>query len=373
VAPQPAKAYQWLLDGNAISGATNTTYVVPVSAVGHKITFRVTGSKSGYPSVAKTSAAVTIVLPSKVVRLAGNSRVATAVAISQKGWTTSTYVVLATGLSFPDALAGGPLASALGAPMLLTGNSANGLEVSVQAEITRLKATHVIILGGIPSVNQKIEIQLQMAGLISERLGGVDRYQTAALIATRLGVARGGPTTMAFLVNGQNFPDALSIAPVAGIDKMPILFTPASSSALNSTTATYLGAAKPAQVYVIGSAASVPDSAMNAAKALTTGKVATRIAGTDRYATNYQVYMTFKSLFTGSSLTIATGQNFPDALVGGVFAAKNKTPLFLVNGAATKANANLRTAIMADTLATTIYVFGSAASVTDLAVAVHIY
>ena len=31
-------------------------------------------------------------------------------------------------------------------------------------------------------------------------------------------------------------------------------------------------------------------------------------------------------------LCVATGMDFPDALAGGVFAALNKAPLFLVNG-----------------------------------------
>jgi hypothetical protein len=34
---------------------------------------------------------------------------------------------------------------------------------------------------------------------------------------------------------------------------------------------------------------------------------------------------------TGDSVCIAKGYNFPDALAGGVFAAKNKAPLFLAD------------------------------------------
>ncbi|MCL2652171.1 MAG: S-layer homology domain-containing protein [Propionibacteriaceae bacterium] len=58
--PSPVTlAYQWLRDGVAISGATATTYKLTPDDAGHKITVRVTGSKSGYPSVVKTSTAVT--------------------------------------------------------------------------------------------------------------------------------------------------------------------------------------------------------------------------------------------------------------------------------------------------------------------------
>ncbi|MEA5115990.1 MAG: FlgD immunoglobulin-like domain containing protein [Propionicimonas sp.] len=52
-------SYQWLRDGAAISGATAQTYRVTATDVGRKLSVRVTGSKTGYPSVSKTSAAVT--------------------------------------------------------------------------------------------------------------------------------------------------------------------------------------------------------------------------------------------------------------------------------------------------------------------------
>lgn len=48
--------YQWLRDGRAISGATASTYVVRRTDKGHRIAVRITGIKSGYTSVARTSA-----------------------------------------------------------------------------------------------------------------------------------------------------------------------------------------------------------------------------------------------------------------------------------------------------------------------------
>ncbi|MFT4232374.1 MAG: S-layer homology domain-containing protein [Leucobacter sp.] len=49
-------AYQWLRDGTAISGATGKTYVPAAADQGKKISVRVTGSKTGYQTVSKTSA-----------------------------------------------------------------------------------------------------------------------------------------------------------------------------------------------------------------------------------------------------------------------------------------------------------------------------
>ncbi|WP_345751548.1 carboxypeptidase regulatory-like domain-containing protein [Microbacterium rhizophilus] len=52
--------YQWLRDGKAISGATRSTYKLTSTDRAHKITVKVTGSKTGYTTVSKTSAAKTI-------------------------------------------------------------------------------------------------------------------------------------------------------------------------------------------------------------------------------------------------------------------------------------------------------------------------
>lgn len=56
--PAPvALSYQWKANGKAIVGATGSTLTVPGSAKGKKITVTVTGSKTGYPKVTKTSKA----------------------------------------------------------------------------------------------------------------------------------------------------------------------------------------------------------------------------------------------------------------------------------------------------------------------------
>ena len=55
--PQPVTlAYQWRRAGAAISGATASTYKLTAADVGKRISVAVTGSKSGYTSVTKTSA-----------------------------------------------------------------------------------------------------------------------------------------------------------------------------------------------------------------------------------------------------------------------------------------------------------------------------
>jgi len=54
-------AYQWLRSGAAIPGATASSYVLGPADLGKTITVRVTGSKAGYSTLAKTSAATAAV------------------------------------------------------------------------------------------------------------------------------------------------------------------------------------------------------------------------------------------------------------------------------------------------------------------------
>ncbi|KRC64258.1 hypothetical protein ASE12_05445 [Aeromicrobium sp. Root236] len=55
--------YQWLTDSVAVSGATATTYTPGAGDLGKRVSVRVTGSKTGYPSVSATSAPSAVVVP----------------------------------------------------------------------------------------------------------------------------------------------------------------------------------------------------------------------------------------------------------------------------------------------------------------------
>ncbi|MGO4454969.1 peptidoglycan DD-metalloendopeptidase family protein [Arthrobacter sp. RAF14] len=57
--PKPAFAYQWLRSGAPIAGATASTYVLTTADAGRAISFRVTGTLSGYATAVRTSNALT--------------------------------------------------------------------------------------------------------------------------------------------------------------------------------------------------------------------------------------------------------------------------------------------------------------------------
>nr|WP_286170832.1 cell wall-binding repeat-containing protein [Bacillus sp. NTK071] len=251
---------------------------------------------------------------STVTRLEGPNRYDTAVAISKKGWSTSNTVILTTGINFPDALAGAPLAYKENAPILLT--QQNKLTEVTKTELKRLKAKKVIILGSDDVVSKSINTTIKGMGISTERIGGKDRYETAALIAKKL------YSSKAVLAYGLNFPDALAIAPYAARNGIPILLTKTDS--LPTYTKTALKGKSSA--IIVGSS-DVVSKKVESSLSVSSVK---RYGGDNRYDTAKLIIENLK-LGTNSAY-VATGLNFPDALAGSALAAKHNAPILLVNG-----------------------------------------
>lgn len=92
-------------------------------------------------------------------RLSGDDRYATAVGIA-KSLPTPDAVYVATGVAFPDALAGGPAASGEGAPTLLVTRDAVPQVVTAYLEsLPGLR--RVVVLGGTVAVSDEVMVELQ--------------------------------------------------------------------------------------------------------------------------------------------------------------------------------------------------------------------
>src|SRR5690349_1703557 len=96
------------------------------------------------------------------VRVAGDDRYATAVAMSQIVFPAGAPTVLvASGEAFPDALAGGAAAGVNHAPLLLT--SAAELPAVVADELRRLAPRRVSVLGGPAAVSDHVLAEIAAA------------------------------------------------------------------------------------------------------------------------------------------------------------------------------------------------------------------
>jgi 2',3'-cyclic-nucleotide 2'-phosphodiesterase / 3'-nucleotidase / 5'-nucleotidase len=247
-----------------------------------------------------------------VDRLAGLDRFETAIDISKEGWDTAETVVLVRSDEFADALAAAPLAYKHNAPILLT--KPNTLHEDTIAEIKRLGAKRVLIVGGTGAVSSQIQSTLSSKmKLWVKRLGGENRFETAALVAEELGNG-----TKAVLVNGRNYPDAISVAPYAAKNGLPILLTDATKvpaetqAALKNVTETVL----------IGGTGVISETVEKSVKG------ATRIGGKTRFETSLKVATELDSVKT--RVFVSTGRGFADALAGSVLAAKEDAPVVLV-------------------------------------------
>ena len=265
-----------------------------------------------------------------VTRYAGAGRYDTAKAISAEGVnSTSKPVILAYGLNYADALAGVPLASKLNAPILLTAKDAMPEETI--GEIRRLGATKVYILGGTGAISTNVQKALESIKINVVRLAGTTRFGTATKIAKQVNSA---PTEI-FFVYGLNYADALSVSAVAALKKAPIIYLNKSGN-IDTDTANYLKSVKGKvkNAYVIGGEGVISSAMMTKAAnvlGLKVGSTIRRIYGANRYSTCIAVNKSFQGMFTGKAVCVATGTNFPDALAGGVLAAKKSSPLLLAN------------------------------------------
>ena len=305
-----------------------------------------TSSTSSTTSSTKPTTAST-----SVNRLFGDNRYGTAIDISEEGWDKADTVILASGEKYPDALAGTVLAKVKNAPVLLT--EKDQLKTETLLEMQRLGAKKIIILGGEDAVSKKIADSLSKTYTV-ERVAGENRNDTAAKIA----LAVTDKSTEAFIVSNKAFADALSAGSAAALSGTPILYANPDGT-LPKETVDVLKTLGVTKAYIIGGEAAVDPRITAELKDI--GITEKRLAGKTRYDTAIAVYNEFWKLFKTGNVAIATGKNYPDALAGVSFAARNSMPIFLVGDKAIDA----LTAGIPQMNVKTLYVFGGEKVVTD--------
>ncbi|PRY12993.1 cell wall-binding repeat-containing protein [Kineococcus rhizosphaerae] len=259
-----------------------------------------------------------------LVRAAGADRYETAAVISQGSFQPSagSSVFVTSGEAPADALTAGPAAASLDAPLLLT--RAGDLPAPTAAELARLKPTTVYVVGGTDRVSDATLTAIGAAapGSTVERIAGADRYATAVAVADAFFPNPEGVV----LTRGDTFPDALSGGAAAASSGVPVMIT--EPGQLPAPVASWMAAHTFAASLVVGGPDSVSPDVATALAARTTGSAPTRIAGADRYDTSSAVAA--KVFPKATTVVLATGDNFPDALAGVPAAAVNAAPILLL-------------------------------------------
>ena len=161
-----------------------------------------------------------------LVRLGGASRYETADLIVRDAFAAegSRYAIVATGRTYPDALAAGPAAGHLDAPVLLV-DGQRGLQGATKATIDALGITDVYIAGGTGAVGTSLESGL--SALLGDahvtRLAGADRIFTAIAVNDAIFDS----TDTGYLATAGGFADALTGGPLAAMEDAPLYLSSA--------------------------------------------------------------------------------------------------------------------------------------------------
>jgi uncharacterized repeat protein (TIGR02543 family) len=249
----------------------------------------------------------------------GDNRQETAAQASAKAYPDPAQVdtaILAYSYDFPDALTASYLAGVLNAPILLTDTSA--VDNATATELARLRPATIYIVGGTGVISEDVEAALRAYDFAPSviRLGGAGRTETAYLIACEARKLGGIPAS-AFVVHAGNFPDALSAGSLAAGQGVPILLT--DTGTLDGWTQQFLTENGIADIIIVGGPGSVSEGVAGQLRGLPSNPAVARWSGSDRYATSKAVLdqAIIKWGVVPSILGLASGEGFPDALVGG--------------------------------------------------------
>ncbi|MEE3382851.1 MAG: cell wall-binding repeat-containing protein, partial [Anaerovoracaceae bacterium] len=266
----------------------------------------------------------------KIERLAGANRFKTAFlaadALKEKlkisyGREKFANAVIASGINFPDALAGAYLAGQKGAPLLLA-SAAEATNVADYIKKNMEEDGTVYILGGEVAVPADMEAALTKAGIKNvKRLKGDNRYLTNLEILKEAGVDYEDLLVCA----GGGYADSLS----ASATGRPVLLVgnkllPEQKEYLESIKDKFSG-----NVYAIGGEKVVTNDVFKEVCAYAKGEKE-RLAGSNRYLTSKAVADKFFQVTSGK-VVLAYAQNYPDGLAGGPLAYYMNAPLLLVD------------------------------------------
>lgn len=259
-------------------------------------------------------------------RLAGRSRLSTAKAVADFGFTPGTAggAVLAPAYDFHGALAGAALAGAINGPVVLSGTA----ELAPEARDALLRAlgstrsTKTVYLVGGPFAGA-VRDAVASLGVRVATVGGSDHAATAVQVARTLPQR----PSAAFIATVTSYPDALAASAVSAVTGWPVLYT--SPTQLSSQTASALRELGIRRTYVLGGSSAVSDAVVGQLAGFG-APAARRLAGANRVQTALVIAdFALQNGLKASAVEVATAYNYPDALAGGALARVVSSPVLL--------------------------------------------
>jgi putative cell wall-binding protein len=249
-----------------------------------------------------------------------------------------------------DSLTATPLATQRNATLLLSDTGSLAPEVLAEAQrALGNSAKPVFVAGGEQALSSAVVDSLKAAGFTDiSRLNGIDRRDTARLVAESIDAGNSSPTTKVYLSEDRAFADALGVGAVASLptagSTSPILLTTRRVAALDGNVDAYLRVhPEVTAIELVGGTTALSDKLIPALQDAAPQATITRTAGETRFETSAELA---KKYFTQPDvIVIASGEqsallgarvvaaspsaSFFSALLAGRLAAEFSGPLLL--------------------------------------------
>ena len=270
--------------------------------------------------------------PPPTVKLEASDNVGAAIAVSNVrfgGDAKSPFALIGRSDLFADSLASGGPQGKLNAPLLLTGSTS--LDQRVSDELKRLGTHTAYLLGGTSALSPAVEASLVAQGIVTRRVSGRDRIETANAVADRFfPEATEALIARAFADDDPTraFVDSLGAGAVAAANGIPTLFS--ETSALSAATKTYLQFNPIRRVTLVGGEAALAPQVEEDLKAL--GVEVERAAGDGRAGTAAALAHRIGSEEDPPQSVVLVDGGNPDAWAAGFPAAGLRAPVVLSLG-----------------------------------------
>lgn len=204
-----------------------------------------------------------------------------------------------------------------------------GVPISLAADgatVVFSKQALNVVEGVLPASPQVFSAPLDFASGVV-RVGGANRFEVSSAISR--GLFTESSNLPIYIASGERYPDALSAMTAAAAGqravKSPLLLVP--HDGVPASVAAELQRYRPNGVTIIGGSLAVDDTVLAEIERLT-GKRPDRIDGPDRFAVSAKT--SANTFPTGSKVAyVASGENYPDALVAGAAAGFGRGPVLL--------------------------------------------
>ena len=240
-------------------------------------------------------------------------------------FSSSQYVIVASGIKYADSISSAGLAGALDCPIVLT--EPDALSSSAAQTIKALGASEAILLGLEDVATQQVELDLKSIVGAVTRLGGETRYDTQMRVY-EYGVEKGLWGNTVVIACGTNFADALAVSPLSYKLKAPVFFVDESKTFPDAQAQALVSSGKKSFV-VTGGEDVISDDAVDMLRGL--GSVV-QLAGEERCETSRKIaaYAVSQGM-SWEGMAFASATVPFDALGGGPVQGKTNSVIVLAS------------------------------------------